>query len=70
MNNKAFFPCGGGSDLILWTSSENQIFFLRTPMAVKFFTKLLKNDTLAQKRKSLCTQMDLYNPYVVPHTIP
>ena len=49
MNTKAFFPCGGGSNLILGTSSENQIFFQRTPAAVKFFTKLLKNDTLVQK---------------------
>ena len=69
MNTKTFFPCGGGSNLILGTGSENQIFFLRTPAAVKFFTKLLKNDTLAQKRKSLPTQMHLYTPYMVPHTI-
>ena len=49
MSSKAFFPCGGGSDLILGTSMENQIFILRTPVAVKFFffTELSKNDTLA-----------------------
>ena len=29
-----------------------------------------KNDTLTQKRKSLPTKMDLYNPHMVPHTIP
>ena len=34
---KKFFPCGGGSNLILGTGSENQIFFLRTPVALKFF---------------------------------
>ena len=55
MNTKAIFPCGEGSNLILGTSSENQIFFLRTPMAVKFFTKLLKNDSLVQKIKTLPT---------------
>ena len=47
MNTKAFFPCGGGSNLILGTYSENQIFFLRTPADVNCFTKLSKNDTLA-----------------------
>ena len=49
MNIKAFFPCRGGSNLILGTSSENQIFFPRTPAAVKFFIKLLKNDFGAKK---------------------
>ena len=42
MNTKAIFPCGGGSNLILGTGSENQIFFLRTPANVNFFTKLSK----------------------------
>ena len=37
MNIKAFFPCGGGSNLILGTGKENQIFFLRTPTTVNFF---------------------------------
>ena len=59
MNTKAFFPCGGGLNLILGTGSENQVFFLRTPAAVKFFTKLSKNDTLVQKRKSLPTHKEL-----------
>ena len=38
MNTKAFFPCGGGSNLILGINRENQISFLKTPAAVKFFT--------------------------------
>ena len=37
MSTKAFFHCGGGSNLILGTGMENQIFILRTPAAVKFF---------------------------------
>ena len=37
MNTKAFFPGGGGSNLILGIVMENQIVFLRTPAAVKFF---------------------------------
>ena len=39
----AFFCCGGGSNLILGTGMENQIFILRTPAAVKFFHQILKN---------------------------
>ena len=46
MNTKAFFPCGGGSNLILGTGTENQIFFLRTPATIKCFHQILKNDTL------------------------
>ena len=42
MNTKAFFPCGGESNLILVTGSENQIFFLRTPATVKFFQQIVK----------------------------
>ena len=42
MNTKAFFPCGGESNLILGTGTENQIFFLRTPAAIKFFYQILK----------------------------
>ena len=46
MNIKAFFPCGRGSNLILGTGGENQIFFLRTPATVTFFffTKLSTNN--------------------------
>ena len=37
MSTKAFYPYGGGSNLILGRGRESQIFFLRTPAAVKFF---------------------------------
>ena len=37
MNTKAFFPGGGGSNLILGTG-----IFLRTPATVKFFHKIVK----------------------------
>ena len=36
------FPCGGGSNLILGTGIENQIFILRTQAAIKFFHQILK----------------------------
>ena len=43
MSTKAFFPCGEGSNLILGTGMENQIFILGTPAAVKFFYRIVKN---------------------------
>ena len=46
MNTKAFFLCGGESNLILGTGTENQIFLVRTPAAIKFFHQIFKNDTL------------------------
>ena len=46
MTTKALFPCGGGSNFILGTGTENQIFILRTPAAIKFFIKFSKIDTL------------------------
>ena len=70
MNTKAFFPCGRGSNLILGIGRENQIFFLRTSATVKFFSTKLSKMAFWHKRYSLPTQMHLYNPYRVPHTIP
>ena len=51
MNTKALFPCGGGSNLILGTGTENQIFILRTPATIKFFIKFSKIVTLVLKKK-------------------
>ena len=42
MSTKALFPCGGGSNLILGTGTENYIFILRTPAAIKFLNQILK----------------------------
>ena len=42
MNIKAFFPCGGGSNLILGIGMGNQISFLRTPADVNLFNKIVK----------------------------
>ena len=50
MSTKAFFPCEEGSNLILGTGMENQIFILRTPSAIKFFHKILKNCHFGVKR--------------------
>ena len=40
--HQSILPCGGGSNLILGTGSEDQIFFLRTPADVNFFHKIVK----------------------------
>ena len=47
MSTKAFLPCWGGSNLILWTGMENQIFILRTPITLKFFLQDCQKMTLA-----------------------
>ena len=69
MSTKAFFPCGGGSNLILGTGKENQIFILITPAAINYFHQILKNCHFGVKKKSFLTHMDLYDPYMVPYTI-
>ena len=38
MSTKELFSYGGGSNLILGTGTENQIFILRTPAAIKYFS--------------------------------
>ena len=42
MSTKALLPYRGGSNLILGTGTENQIFILRMPAAIKFFHQILK----------------------------
>ena len=42
MSTKALFPCGEGSNLILGTGTENQIFIPRTPATINFFHQILK----------------------------
>ena len=42
MTTKALLPCGGQSNLILGTGTENEIFILKTPAPVKFFHRILK----------------------------
>ena len=63
MNTKAIFHCGGGSNLILGIGREDKIFFPRTPATVKFFHQIVRKMILWCKKKSLPTQMDLYNTY-------
>ena len=51
MSTKAFFPCGGGSNLILGTGTENQIFILRTSATFKFFSSNSQQLSLWCKKK-------------------
>ena len=46
--HQSIFPCWGGSNLILGTGMENQLFILRTPATVKFFLQDCQKMTLAQ----------------------
>ena len=50
MNTKAFFLCWEGSNLILGTGKENQIFILRTLATIKLFHQFSKNDILLLKK--------------------
>ena len=70
MSNKALFPCGGGSNLILGTGMENQIFILRTPAAIKFFHQILKNCHFGVKINSLSMQMDCMTHIKAPTLFP
>ena len=56
MNTKAFFPCGGGSNLILGTHMENLIFFLRTPATIKFFSPNSQKLSLVSKKNHYPTR--------------
>ena len=67
MNTKAFSLVEEG--LILGISRKNEISFLKAPATVKFLSQKCQRWHFDVK-KSLPTQMHLYNPYRVPHTIP
>ena len=47
----AFFCCGVGSNLILGTGTENQIFILITPAAINFCHQILTNCHAGVRRK-------------------
>ena len=71
MNTKAFFPCGGGSNLILATGMGNQIFFSKNSSLYQVFSPNSQKMTLWHKKlKSLPTQMDFYNSYMVSSLFP
>ena len=69
-HQSTFLLWGGGSNFILGTGSENQIFILRSPAVIRFFHQILKNCHFGVKNKSLPTQMDFNDPYMVSYSIP
>ena len=60
MSTKEFFPCWGGSNLILGIGTKNHIFILRTPAAINFFHQILKKMTLWCKKKKTITHPDAF----------
>ena len=58
MNTKVIFAGGGGSNLILGTGTENKIYILRTPAAIKFFHQNSQKMTLWCKKKKIITHPD------------
>ena len=49
MNTKAFFPCGGGSNLILGTGRKNQTIIFNT--CIIFEEKKIRMEKFYQKKK-------------------
>ena len=68
--HQSIFPLWGRLKLNFRDSTENQILFLKTLATVKFFHQIVKKWHFGTKKKIIIHQMDLYNPYMVPHTIP
>ena len=56
--------------LILGTGLANQIFILITPTGYQYFSSNSQKLSLWCKKKSFLTHMDLYDPYMVPYSIP
>ena len=70
MNTKAFFPCGGGSNLIFRDRYGKLNMFSKNSSCYQVFsTKFSKIVIGVKKKKSLPTQMDLYDPHMDPYTI-
>ena len=63
MSTKAFFLCGGGSNLILGTGTENQIFILGILAIIKCFHQILKNCHFGI-RKKIITHPDVRNKFI------
>ena len=68
--HQSILPLWGRVKLNLGTGTENQIFILINPAAINYFHQILKNCHFGVKKTSFLTHMDLYDPYMVPYTIP
>ena len=70
MNTKVLFLCGRGSNLIFGTGYRKLNIFSKNSSCHQVFHQILKNCHFGVKTTSLPTQMHLYDPYIVPYTIP
>ena len=70
MSTKVLFPCGGGSNLIFGYRYRKLNISSKNSSHYQVFHQILENCNFGVKEKSLPTQMDLYDPYIVPYTIP
>ena len=69
--HQSIYPLWVGSNLILGTGIENQNIFSKNSSHCQVFSPNCQKMTLLQKEeKSLPTQMDFYNLYMVSYTIP
>ena len=64
--HQSIFPLWGRSNLILGTGMENQIYFLRTPAAVKFSHQILKKWHFGTKKKIITHQDGFVQPTYGP----
>ena len=69
MSTKAFYPCGGGSNLILGTGTENQILFLINPAAINFFHQIFKNCHFGVKKKNHSSPIWIYMTHIWSPTL-
>ena len=53
MNTKAFFPYGGGSNIILWTGTEKKFNFLRSTNKIQFFYEISTSGKKCQLNEGL-----------------
>ena len=70
INTKVLFPCRGRVELNFWDRYRKLNIFSKNSSRYQVFHQILKNCNFGVKIKSLPTQMHLYDPYMVPYTIP
>ena len=68
--HQSILPLWGRVKLNFRVGTENQIFILITPAAINYFHQILKNCHFGVRKKSFLTHMNMYDPYMVPYTIP
>ena len=70
MSTKALIPYEGGSNLILGYRYRKLNIFSKNSSHYQLFSPSAQKLSLWCEKKSLPTQIDLCDPYMVPYTIP